>query len=99
MSLLPSTQVPVKPPERPDAVAPAAPAERPSAVRPTASGEESHASRELQELHELASQSQLQVKFLRLPDGDVPVFRLVDSDTGRVRREFPPEALTEVLAA
>src|SRR5437867_3529677 len=79
---------PQQPSPLPPAAAPRAAADAPPSVTEA-----------LDELRQFASASQLQVKFLKLPDGETPIYRLVKPETGEVIREFPPEHLTEILAS
>jgi hypothetical protein len=54
--------------------------------------------KDLRELKQLASQSGLEVRFVTLPDSNATLLRLVDPQTGRVMREFPPEGVAIALA-
>ena len=53
---------------------------------------------ELQRLKDLASQIGLQVRYETLPHSSVTVLRLIDSQSGRVVGEFPPEGVAQALA-
>jgi uncharacterized FlaG/YvyC family protein len=53
---------------------------------------------DLDELKWLVSQGQLELRLHSLPDTNVTLIRLVEPQSGRVVREFPPERLAKVLA-
>src|SRR5712692_5913592 len=52
----------------------------------------------LRRLQALASQTGLQVRVETLPQSNMTVIRLLDSQTGRVVGEFPPEGVARALA-
>ena len=52
----------------------------------------------LRRLKTLASQTGLQVRFETLPQSNVTVVRLIDSQSGHVVGEFPPEGVAQALA-
>jgi hypothetical protein len=50
------------------------------------------------ELSDLAARVGLELRLQKLPDSNVTVIRMVETETGEVVREFPPEGLATVLA-
>jgi uncharacterized FlaG/YvyC family protein len=52
---------------------------------------------DLRRLQTVASQAGLQVRFETLPQSNTTVIRLLDSQSGRVVMEFPPEGVARAL--
>jgi FlaG protein len=53
---------------------------------------------DLRRLQTVASQAGLKVRFETLPQSNMTVIRLLDSQSGRVVMEFPPEGVARALA-
>jgi FlaG protein len=69
-------------------------------VRPAGPGALAAAApaKDLRRLQAVASQTGLQVRFETLPQSNMTVIRLLDSQTGRVVVQFPPEGVAQALA-